>query len=65
MLDKDSVLSSLADQSFAVFAEVHEQAGKDLDKQVSNTTYLGMTCSTTLPKVLDPLREVMGQNFCK
>ena len=36
MVDKDSVLSSLADESFSVFAEVHEQATKELEKQVSN-----------------------------
>ncbi|GAL08386.1 hypothetical protein JCM19237_3748 [Photobacterium aphoticum] len=38
MLDKDSVLSSLADQSFGLFAEVHERAAKELEKKVSNPT---------------------------
>lgn len=26
-------------------------------------TYLGMTCSTTLPSLLEPLRDLMGETF--
>lgn len=27
-------------------------------------TYLGMTCSTTLPRVLEPIKELMRLDFC-